>query len=114
MEYIKEQSDICNKYSSPFVSSPLSLKVGISRNMKDGALPINGLRHPIEGDTSGWYIWGGEELSDDPDFFLPIHIEHLHEWCPDIIKFLGLSPGWRFLYTPNYEDVWEDKTMLEI
>lgn len=114
MEYSKEQRDICNKYNAPFVSSPLNLKVGISRNVKDGALPINGLRHPIEGDTSGWYIWGGEELSDDPDFFLPLHIEHLSEWCPDIIKFLGLSPGWRFLYTPNYEDVWEDKTLLEI
>jgi hypothetical protein len=114
MEYSRIQRSICIKYNAPFVSCPPNSIVGISRNVRDGAQPINGLRHPVEGETSGWYIWGGEELSDDPDFFLPLHIEHLLEWCPDIIKFLGLAPGWRFLYTPNYEDVWEDKKLLEI
>jgi hypothetical protein len=49
-------------------------------------------------DTSGWYIWAGEGgPSDDPDFFVPLHVEHLAEWCPHITKYLGLPPGWRFL-----------------
>jgi hypothetical protein len=52
------------------------LKVGISKNLKDLIQPINGLRHPIEGDTSGWHIWAGEHFSDDPDFFTALHIEH--------------------------------------
>jgi hypothetical protein len=114
MDYNKEQHTICEKYNAPFVDSPSFLKVGIALNVKDGVQPINGLRHPIEGDTSGWYIWAGEELLEDPDFFVPLHIEHLPEWCPEVIKYLGLAPGWRFLIAPSYEDVWEDKSLLEI
>ena len=114
MEYSKKQKAICEKYNAPFVETPSFLKVGIALNVKEGLLPINGLRHQIEGDTSGWYIWAGEDFSNDPNFFVPLHIEHLSEWCPDIIKYLGLPPGWRFLTTSGYEDVWEDKSLLEI
>jgi hypothetical protein len=114
MDFSKEKKSICEKYNAPFVETPTFLKIGIALNVKEGIQPINGLRHPIEGDTSGWYIWGGEEFSEDPDFFVPLHIEHLPDWCPDIIKYLGLAPGWRFLIVPDYEDVWEDKSLIEV
>lgn len=113
MDY-KEQKEICNTYGAPFMEAVPQLKVGISLNIKDLIYPINGLRHPPEGDTTGWYIWGGEEFSDDPDFFVPMHVEHLKEFCPDVIKYLGLAPGWRFLIAPEHEDVWEDKSLLEV
>ena len=113
MDWIKEQINICDSYGSPYVESPAILKVGISKNVKDGIFPVNGLRHPPEGDTTGWYIWAGD-YSDDPDFFVPLHVMHLKDWCPEIIKFLGLSPGWRFLAAPNHEDVWEDSSFLDI
>jgi hypothetical protein len=88
--------------------------VGISRNVRDGILPINGLRHPPEGDTTGWYIWAGGEPSDAPDFFVPLHVEHIKEWCPDAIRFLGLPPGWRFLVAGEHEDVSEDRSLLNV
>jgi len=110
---LKDQHNICKKYNAPFVEAPSHLKVGISLNVKNNIYPINGLRHLPEGDTSGWYIWAGEEFSDDPDFFVPLHIKHLNEWCPEAIKYLGLAPGWRFLFDKNYEDVWEDKKLIE-
>lgn len=104
---------VCEKYGTSFYPSDLDLKIGISKNIKDGAIPINGLRHPPEGDTTGWYIWGGEEfLDDDPDFFVPLHVKHLEEWCPEVLKFLGLPPGWRFLIANDYEDVWYDDSLL--
>jgi len=109
-----EQMALSKKYNAAFLESPNNLKVGISRNVKDGARPVNGLRHPPEGDTTGWYIWGGEEYSEDPDFFVPLHVEHLKEWCPLVLKYLGLPAGWRFLVTEDYEDVWEDETLLNI
>ncbi len=84
-----------------------NLKVGISQNVKEGVLPINGVRTRTEGDTTGWYIWAGE-WSDDPDFFVPLHVEHLVRWCPAVIPFLMLPVGWRFLIAPDYEDVWFD------
>jgi hypothetical protein len=114
MDFSKEQRIVCERYNAPFIDTPSFLKVGIALNVKKGLQPINGLRHPSEGDTSGWYIWAGEEFSDDPDFFAPLHIEHLQKWCPDIIKYLGLPPGWRFLNAPDYEDVWQDKSLLKI
>ena len=90
------------------------MKVGISLNVRNGIMPINGLRHPPEGDTTGWYIWAGEEFSEDSEFFKPLHVEHLSSWCPEIQKYLGLPPGWRFLVDGSYEDVWYDKSLLNI
>jgi hypothetical protein len=110
----KEQQEICKKYNAPFVNAPWDLKVGIALNVKDGIQPINGLRHTPEGDTTGWYIWAGEKFFQDPDFFVPLHVEHLDEWCPGIIKYLGLAPGWRFLIAPSYEDVWQDPALLDV
>jgi hypothetical protein len=104
----------CQRFGVPHVPAPAGMKVGISKNVRDGVMPLNGMRHPPEGNTTGWYIWAGEELSDAPEFFAPLHVEHLKEWCPDVIRFLGLPPGWRFLIAGDYEDVWEDESLLDI
>ena len=107
------QEEICVKYNAEFTLIDANLKVGVSKGALARELPINGLRHAIEGDTSGWYIWSGEEPSDDPEFFLPVHIFHLQGILPDVIKYLGLPPGWRFLIAPpDYEDVWQDTSLL--
>ncbi|NOW94428.1 hypothetical protein [Mucilaginibacter sp. SG564] len=108
MGYKTEQMAICEKYGSAYYESLPFLKIGIAKNLKDGIWPINGLRHPLEGDTTGWYIWAGENFSSDPDFFEPVHVIHVIESFPIIAKYLGLAPGTRFLITENYEDVWED------
>jgi hypothetical protein len=110
----RQQEELCKRYGAEFVSSPPHLKVGIARNVREGILPINGLRHPPVGDTTGWYIWAGDEPSDDPGFFVPLHVEHLAEWCPNAIRFLGLPPGWRFLFAGAHEDVWEDPSLLNV
>lgn len=112
MRIIEEQKKICKKYNANFLESPKNFKVGISLNVKTGNLPIHGLRHPMEGDSSGWYIWAGE-YSDAPDFFQPLHVDHLDKWNPIIEKYLGLAPGWRFLITPDYEDVWQDLSLID-
>ena len=111
---IELQKDVCKKYDAEFYPSPSNLKVGISTNIREGIVPINGFRHPPEGDTTGWYIYAGEELSTAPGFFKPLHVEHLDDWCPQIKKFLGLPPGWRFLIAGDYEDVWFDESLLDI
>lgn len=107
-----EQQVLCEKYGAKYFPSPQGMKVGIASNVKQGIRPVNGLRHPPVGDTTGWYIWAGEELSDQPDFFNPLHIEHLKQWCPDVQKYLGLPPGWRFLIDGDFVDVWYDESLL--
>lgn len=112
-EFKKEQLEVCLKYGSEYTLIERNLKIGIAIDTIE-KLPINGLRHPPEKDTCGWYIWGGEEFSTDANFFSPLHIYHLEKYYPTIIKFLGLSPGWRFLTDGQYEDVWFDKHLLDI
>lgn len=115
LEASPEQEALCKRYGVPCVPSPAGLKVGIARNVRSGLLPINGLRHPQVGDTTGWYIWAGEGgPPTDPNFFVPLHVEHLAEWCPAVIRFLGLPPGWRFLLAKECEDVWNDPSLLHV
>ena len=68
---IMNQMEMCRKYNADYFIFDEDLKLGIALNVKDGLLPINGLRINPEGDTSGWYIWAGEEFSTGPDFFVP-------------------------------------------
>ena len=116
MRYSKEQLIICNKYGVlPFDTSIYSI-IGIAENVRDkNVFPVNGLRHNTDDTTSGWYIWSGIEFSYKTDFFKPLHIKHLEEWRPDILKYLALPPGYRFLIGENnYEDVWFDNSLLNI
>jgi hypothetical protein len=107
-----EQREVCQRFGAPWFSSPATMKVGVAKNVRTGLVPVNGLRHEPEGDTTGWYIWAGEELSKDPAFFVPLHVEHLREWCPVALKYLGLPPGWRFLVAEKQEEVWFDPSLL--
>jgi hypothetical protein len=111
---IKDQQAICQKYGALWVASPDHLKVGVARNVRTDLQPLNGMRHPPQGDTTGWYNWAGEELSVAPDFFEPVHVAHLAEWCPSALRFLGLPPGWRFLTAGDYVDIWEDPKLLNV
>jgi hypothetical protein len=108
----REQIEVCSRFNTYLLESPDDMKIGIARNVKDGLLPINGLRHLPVGYTTGWYIWAGEVLPEDDDFFVPLHVKHIGEWAPNIKKYLGLPPGWRFLIVGDYEDVWFDPDII--
>jgi hypothetical protein len=89
--------------------------VGASRSLikLDWQWPIHGLRHPVVGDTTGWYIWTGQ-FSSAADFFSPWHEDHLVAAVPEIADLLALPPGSRFLLAPDFRDVWEDPALLEV
>ena len=72
--------------------------------------------HPPEAGTCRWYVWAGQ--IDDPsregdDFFVPLHVTHLADWCPQLVPYLALPPGWSVILAPGYEDVWFDPALLE-
>jgi hypothetical protein len=108
------QRRTCRRFSTDFVEAPPSSKIGVARNARSGNWPLNGLRHPPEGDTSGWYVWAGETLSSDPEFFEPVHVSHVADLLPFVLPYLGLPPGWRFLLGENQEDVWYDAKLLQV
>ena len=107
-----DQIAICDRFGFALTRVAMTDKVGISPNVRSGLMPINGLRHRPHGETCGWYIWAGDEMGTGDDFFVPLHVSHLGEWCPQVLPYLGLPPGCRFLLAPEHEDVWFDEGLL--
>lgn len=113
LEPLQCQLDVCAK----FVVKPITFmshdKLGIAISTMAKS-PINGLRVVGTSGSSGWYLFGGQEASWDHDFYSPLCITHLREYCEIAIPYLCLPPGWRFQIDANgYEDVWYDKTLVE-
>ena len=107
------QKEFCLEQNAEFMASPFDSKLGYATSTK-GRLPINGLRHPPEGDSCGWYIWCGEDFLDAEDFFSPLHTKHIYEDHPELTRLLGLAPGYRFVIAEEYLDVWYDPALLSI
>ena len=84
------QKEACKKFGANFLQCAEFLKIGISKDFDPRQFPINGLRHPPSGDTTGWYIWSGEKYSEELDFFVPLHAKHLHDRCPSIVKYWSM------------------------
>jgi hypothetical protein len=106
------QAALCERFGTEFHRSKPHLKLGVALATL-GRQPLNGFRHPPTGDTTGWYVWGGHELSSADDFFQPVHVAHLEEILPAIIPYLGLPAGWRFQIAQGHEDVWFDAALLD-
>ena len=103
-EIEKGQRDYCESQNVQYLPAYKDSNASVALSTQ-GLLPINGLRHPPEGAHSGWFLWGGEELSADPNFFSNIHTHHLTVLRPEVLDFLGLPPGYRFLLARNHVDV---------
>lgn len=110
---MQSQEEICKKFGATPMLSKTNEKLGIAIETL-GKQPINGLRHNPENGTCGWYIWCGEEMSEDPDFFKPLHVSHLAGYLPEIEQYLSLPPGYRFLVAEGYEDVWHDPQLTSM
>jgi len=108
------QRRICRSYATDFVESSPDSKILVARNARPGIWPLNGLRHLPESGTSGWYVWAGEALSLDPDFFEPHRVGQVSELLPPVLPYLALPPGWRFVLAENHEDVWYDPELLQV
>ena len=78
------QRAFCRKQAAQYAGTPGDTKTGFAQSTK-GRVPINGLRHPPKGETSGWYIWCGQEFSDAADFFDPLHTRHLYGEYPELV-----------------------------
>jgi hypothetical protein len=107
------QHRVCQQYRAEHIPALGEVISGFASITED-RLPINGLRHSQTGETTGWYIWCGEEFSHHADFFQPIHTKHLYEKHPSIAPLLGLPPGYRFIQAGEYVDVWFDPSLLAV
>ena len=44
----------------------------------------------------------------------PLHVSHLVERNSQVVRYLGLPAGWRFLIAGDHQDVWFDPMLLEV
>jgi hypothetical protein len=109
----ERQQRLCAEHQVAWTPPRGGSVVGVARAVGTGLWPVHGLRLPVEQDACGWYLWAGDgEMDQSPDFFEPVHVEHLYERCPEVLAPLGLPPGWRFLIARGYCDVWADPGLL--
>jgi hypothetical protein len=54
------------------------------------------------------------EYSSDKDFFTALHASHLIQRLPEVVRFLGLPPGSRFLLAGEHVEVWFDESLLNV
>lgn len=113
-DIVQSQRGLCQKYQAGCDPPALGLKLGISKDFFSGKMPLNGLRHPPEGDTCGWYVWAGDAFPEAADSFQALHVAHLVERGSEVVRYFGLAPGWRFLIADDCEDVWFDPKLLEV
>jgi hypothetical protein len=112
----QQQKVICDKLKVDWAPVDMHSLIAFNDSLFSDKKPINGLRHPQQGSIDGWYLWSGDEIpQDDSEFFRPLHVEHLMNYRPIILKYLGLPPGWRFqIDDDGYEDIWYDELLLNI
>ena len=72
--------------------------------------PIHGTRIALpENGTISWFIHCGEH-SDAADFYQPLHTAHLQEVLPQVLDYLALPSGAKFIIDrEGYEDVWMEE-----
>lgn len=108
MNIKKQQQEICKKYQSKFEQLKENEMVAVALDTL-GQMPIVGERIVLdEGETVSWFIYCGE-YSDADDFYQPFHWYHLIEQLPEVLPYLGLEQGFRFIIdNKGYEDVWRE------
>jgi hypothetical protein len=105
------QAAVCAKFGAERQVPSSGAKLGIALRSLH-LRPLQALRHSPAYGTCGWYIWGGE-MSEDPEFFSPLHVAHLDQYAPELVPYLALPPGWRVLLAPNHEDVWFEERVRD-
>lgn len=99
----------CMKFNSKFVQTSKNEMVAVALDSL-GKIPITGIRNVLEeGENISCFFYCGE-FSEDDDFFKPIHISHLENYLPEVIPYLALGEGFRFVIDKQgHEDVWKEE-----
>lgn len=75
---IASQQSVCEWVNAAPLPPTAGSKLGIALSTL-GKVPIHGFRHAPTETANGWYIWCGGEILSAPDFFAPLHVEHMRE-----------------------------------
>ena len=100
----REQAEVCKRYGVSPMAPEDRVAIALG-TLKDN--PIYGVRIECPEDgTVSWFFYCGE-YSEEDDFYQVIHTRHLHEELPEVVNYLYLPEGSKFIIDrEGYEDVW--------
>ncbi|MEQ4923665.1 immunity protein Imm33 domain-containing protein [Proteus hauseri] len=98
------QTEICKRYEVLPLAPEEKVAVALN-SLNDN--PIYGTRIELpEAGTISWFFYCGE-FSDSDDFYQVIHTSHLDKALPEVVNYLYLPEGSRFIIDRSgYEDIW--------
>jgi hypothetical protein len=103
---IRQQEEECKIHNVSPVFPTFSQNIVISNGVYEG-MAIDAVRYPSPNHMTGW--WLTTELYDDNlDSLKTVHYFHLAFKRPDLLRYLALPFGYRFL-VGNGKDVWFDE-----
>jgi hypothetical protein len=105
---MKTQIEICQKYHSQYEPVQPNDMVAVALQTI-GQIPICGTRVILTSNEKiSWFFHCGE-FSEDDNFYQPIHVAHLNDLLPEVVSYLALEQGFRFVIDgKEYEDVWKE------
>lgn len=108
MDLITEQKLVCEEYGSAYIAVNEDDVIAVAVDSLHQE-PIVGIRNkPEAGEDVTWFIYAGEH-DDREDFFQTVCVKDLQELLPEVLPFLALEHGYRFMIDrEEYEDVWKE------
>ncbi len=92
---VREQSEICRQHNLVPLFPNFNQSVVISDGVYEGK-DIEGIRYDSPEDESGWYFIT-DDYNDDIKSLKVVHFYHVAFARPDILKYLALPFGYRFI-----------------
>lgn len=92
---VREQSEMCRQYNFVPLFPNFNQSVVISDGVYEGK-DIEGIRYDSPQNESGWYLIT-DDYNDDIKSLKVVHFYHVAFARPDILKYLALPFGYRFI-----------------
>lgn len=92
---IRKQSELCSHYGLAVQFPNFSQMVVISKGVYEGK-DIEGIRYESPEHMSGWWLIT-DDYDDNIESLMTVHFHHVVFSRPDIVKYLALPFGYRFL-----------------
>ncbi|UCA61440.1 hypothetical protein KB553_07860 [Chryseobacterium rhizoplanae] len=92
---IRKQSELCSHYGLPVQFPNFSQMVVISKGVYEGK-DIEGIRYESPEHMSGWWLIT-DDYDDNIESLMTVHFHHVVFARPDILNYLALPFGYRFL-----------------
>lgn len=111
IEIMNSQIEICETYSSKLAFTKVNQNIVISDGVLDGR-PVEAVKYEAPEHMSGWYITT-DLYNDDINTLQQIQLPDLKLKRPELVKFLALDNGFRFVVDKENIEVWFDEEVLE-